>query len=289
MVMRYLVCCLLCLSFAAAVRADEPADGIYAAHPDGDGRRVRRNDGAFIVLGQPLGTGFGTARIESVTNDNSRFVLQMKNAGPVAAGLKPGHVAVVIDGICLGIWGQSDQHPDGTIDLSAGIDGEQAARKVAARLKVQPQVRKNPGHRFEVRWKPEKEEYRAGDPVKLTMEIRNTGDAPFSFGVGGKQRGPRDNQYRFLAYHSYGEGKALPDTGDPTNFGGIGGLRTLKPGETFTATVEVTKWFTFTDPDIYRITGIFELHLHDPAKGFDRPIWDDLAVGQCHVKIVPKE
>jgi hypothetical protein len=286
--MRTVICCLTCLFAAATACAADPADGIYAALNAGSGTPIKRNDGAVIGLGQPLGTRFGTATILSLNNDNSLFVLEMKNAGPIAAGHR-GHLAVIIDGVCLGIWSQSDQHPDGTIDLATHIYGDEAVRKVAARLKVEPQRRKNPGHRFEVRWTPEKEAFHAGDPVKLTMEIRNTGTTPFAFQVGGQQRGARDNQYRFLAYRSYGSGNALPDTGDATNFGGKAFIKTLQQGEKFTATVDITKWFTFADPDIYRITGVFELQMYDPGQGFGRAIWDDLAVGDCRVKIVPKE
>ena len=44
-------------------------------------------------------------------------------------------------------------------------------------------------------------------------------------------------------------GAALELDGDPNNFGGISTVRVLKPGEKFTATVDVGKWFTFTEPD----------------------------------------
>src|SRR5579884_3293959 len=186
--MRYLCCFLTCLLCAASAWAADPADGIYAAHADGQGRRVRRDDGAIIVLGDPLGTGFGQATLVSVANDNSLFVLQLKNAGPVGAGLKPGSLTVVIDGVCAGVRGQSGQHPDGTLDLSAHVHGENEARQVAARLKIRPQLRENTGHRFEVRWKPEKDQFQAGETVKLTMEVRNTGEKPFTYQVGGKQR-----------------------------------------------------------------------------------------------------
>src|SRR5579871_2150436 len=111
--MRSLICCLIGLSAATSVRAAEPADGIYAAHDAGTGPRIQRNDGAVIGLGPSLGTGFGSATICSLNNDNTLFVLEMKNAGPIAAGSR-GHFAVVIDGICLGIWSQSDQHANGT-------------------------------------------------------------------------------------------------------------------------------------------------------------------------------
>lgn len=264
-----------------------PPDGIYTWTAEGKGRPVRRNDGAEVFLGARVGPAAGQAAIRSVKNDNSLFVLRLKNAGPVAKG---GSLALVIDGICLGVWSQSDRHADGTIDLSCSVHGGRAARKVAAHFKAEMRRRKDPGHRINVHWSTEKESYRVGEPVVLKMEIRNVGPGPITFRVGGQQRGPRDNQYRFLAYHGGGGGKAVPDTGDPTNFGGIGSYRTLKPGEAFVSSVPLDGWFTFTEPDTYRVTGLFELELHDHSdkQGFGEAIWDDLAVGDCLVRVVPK-
>ena len=50
------------------------------------------------------------------------------------------------------------------------------------------------------------------------------------------------------------------------------------------------RWFTFPEPDTYRVTGLFELELHDPTggQGFDKALWDDLAVGQCLVVVEKK-
>jgi len=280
---------LICVLALAAVAPRPDDSGIYAFHDDGKGPRTRRTDGAEIVLGKQLARTFGTAVLRSVSNDNTRFHLELKNAGPLPEGADKSRLALLIDGVCIGVFSQSDPHADGTIDLAGAVHGDDDARKVAAFLKIEPQRRKHPGHRFTVRWSPEKETYRVGDVVRLTLELRNTGDRPFSFVVGGKQRGPHDNQYRFLAYRSYGMGKAVPDTGDPVNFGGISSVRTLKPGETFTATIDLGKWFAFNDPDIYRVTGIFELELSDPEMPFGRPIWEDLAVGECLVRVAARE
>ena len=63
-----------------------------------------------------------------------------------------------------------------------------------------------------------------------------------------------------------------------------------KPGETFTKSVGIERWFTFTDPETYRVTGIFEMELQaqtDTRAGRD-VMWDELAVGDCLVTIVPK-
>jgi hypothetical protein len=272
---------------ALAPRPDD--SGIYTVRADGDGPRTRRNDGAEVVLVRQVARGFGAATLQSQANDNSLFYVQLRNAGPLAEGANQSPLALLIDGVCVGVLTHSDRRADGTIDLGGTVYGEAAAARIAAYLKVEPERRKHPGHRFEVRWSPEKDRYSVGESVMLKMEIRNAGDRPLAFVVGGKQRGPRDNQYRFLAYRSGGHGKAVPDTGDPLNFGGIGSVRTLQPGETFTASVDLGKWFNFTDPDIYRVTGIFEMAIQDPARADWRPIWEDLAVGECFVRVVARQ
>jgi hypothetical protein len=269
---------------------DKLEDGIYIWVEAGPGQRVRRNDGAEIILVRRVSAMFGKATLRSVANDNSRFHLDLKNAGPLHKGNVGAPLALVIGGVCLAVYSQSDLHADETLDLASQVHGEKAAEQIAARLQVKPIVRKHPGHRYTVRWTPEKDAYQVGEPATLKMEIRNVGEVPFTFRVGGQQRGPRDNQYRFLAYRASGTGRAVHDVGDPVNFGGISSNRTLKPGEVFTAKVDLGKWFTFLEPDNYRVTGLYELEVHDPndAGGFGRSIWSELASGDCLVAVRAK-
>jgi hypothetical protein len=269
------------------VAASAPEDGIYW-YATGPGKTVTRNDGAEIVLGQRLGQAFGTPTLASLRNDNSQFQLDLRRAGPVAVGPPGTYLALVIDGVILGVWSQSDREKDGTMNLACTIHGEKVAEQIATKLKAEFHKRSDPGHRFTVHWTPEKAAFEVGEPVKLKLEIRNTGTVPFAFRVGGQQRGPRDNQFRFVAYRASGFGKAVPDTGDPVNFGGISTIKTLQPKETFTATVSLDRWFAFADPDVYRVTGMYELQLHAPDSAFGRPIWDDVVVGDCLVRVVVK-
>ena len=70
------------------------------------------------------------------------------------------------------------------------------------------------------------------------------------------------------------------------HFGGKSWPKTLKPGEVYTAKVELNKWFKFGEADTYRITGIWALHLEDPTReGFDHGVWDDLVCGECRVSV----
>jgi hypothetical protein len=269
-------------------RSTEPlADGVYAVHYEGQGKTVRRTDGAEIILAERLTDRFGQASMFSVVNDNTRFALDLKGAGPLPAKRTAPYFAVVLDGHVLAVAGHTDPHPDATMDFGVQVFGEGAAKAVERRLKIDARRRSHPGHRLLTTWTPTKPRYRTGETATLRLTVKNVGDKPISFRVGGQQRGPRDNQFRFLAYRSGGWGKAIADGGDPTNFGGVSTWRDLKPGEEFTHDVNLSHWFKFTEPDSYRITGLYELELSDvkPDGSHGVTVWEDFAVGECTVYV----
>lgn len=268
-----------------AAQEKTPPDGVYQVHEKGDGPKVTRNDtGASMHLGQRLTDKLGTATIRSESNDNSRFRFELQGVGTYPKDAQPAPGAILINGKCYMIYSQSDPN-DGPGNLGAQIHGEDAMREVAKRLKIEPTLRKHPGHKVLVRFTPDKETYKPREPISLTMTIKNVGENTVTFFDGGRQRGPRDNQFGFTAYRGHGSGLAVPDSGDPTNFGGLGSNRTLKPGESFKKDVRLDKWFVFNDADTYLVTGTYRLEIHDPnVKGY-RVIWNDFAVGECLIRV----
>jgi RNA polymerase sigma factor (sigma-70 family) len=270
--------------------AEKPEDGVYLLKFEGEGRKVTLTDGTEAILGKQLSKSIGRGvSLQSWTNDNTRFNLGVKRLGPLPKEVTEVQTALVVSGVVLHIGRPEQLNDDGTADVGANVDSADAAKTLAAAYKIEPQLRKHPGHRYEVRWTPDRKRYEVGDAVKLTMEIKNTGTGPLRFTHGGQQRGARDNQFRFVAQEGFA-GKGLPDTGEPENFGGKVRVVTLKPGEIYTADVELTKWFKFTEPNSYRITGVFEMPVIDPlSEKFGPVIWDDLAVGECAVRVVAKK
>jgi RNA polymerase sigma factor (sigma-70 family) len=263
-------------------------DGVYWLNFEGKGRSIRLGNGSRAFLGDRVSRSVGTdAALRSLSNDNTRFALTIKKLGPLPPEVTETQTALVVDGVILHLGRPEKLADDRTTSSWATVYSAEAARKLAAHYKIEPARRKHPGHRFSTRWVPGKAAYAPGEAVTLKLELRNTGTVPMRFTIGGKQRGPRDNQYRFLAYAGHGGGKAVPDTGDPLNFGGISTSKTLKPGDVYRAEVALDKWFRFTEPDVYRVTGMLELSLSDPEAEdpFGPVIWDDLAVGDCLVRV----
>lgn len=268
--------------------ANEPdlEDGVYQLRFDGPGRKVTLTDGEPAVLGKRLSPSIGTATaLKSWTNDNRRFHLAVTGLGPLPPAVTKEQTALVVGGVVLHLSRPDKLPPNGIVGAAANVDSPDAARTLAEKYRVARTLRKHPGHRFETRWTPDTPAFRAGEPVVLKLALKNTGTEPMRFTFGGKQRGRRDNQFRFIAQEGQ-DGKGLPDTGDAHNFGGLTSVRTLRPGETFRAEVDVTKWFTFPRPGTYRVTGILELPILDPhGDGFGPTVWDDLAVGECDVRV----
>jgi hypothetical protein len=261
-------------------------DGFYEVLDKGEGTHFTANDGRTLLLGKHLGTGFGTAAIRSRNNANTEFGLLLKGAAKLWDGPAPLPMALVVDNVCLRLSGNTIPNPDDTRDLWFVINGEEAAKRVAKGLKCTVEMRSRPGYRLAVKWTPEKEAYISNETVVLKFEMKNVGKESVTFRIGGSQRGPRDNQYRFVAQRGHGFGKGVPDSGDPNNHGGLSWTKTLKPGEVYEAKVDVTKWFDLGEPDTYRITGIWQLHLEDPTRaGFDPGIWDDFVCGECLVRV----
>ena len=282
--MKIVVAYLIVSSFCSVVFAENPPSGIYAFAESGNGASVARNDtGQEIVLTERLAANLGEATMISVANDNSRYRLDLAGAGPLADS-DEHQLVILAAGVPLVAFSRSDADAAGRISLSAMVTGREVADKIAAELEIEPRRREHPGHRLLVSWRAEQPSYQPKTPVTLSMSIKNVGSTKVAFIDGGSQRGPRNNQFDFIARAGSGQGAALRDVGDPTNFGGMGSLRSLAPGETFTKSVLLTDWFKFDEPGYYRITGLYRITLYEPGN-FSRALWDDLASGECAVRI----
>ena len=275
---------LLLTCLGAASTADvQFADGIYFVSRAEEGTAIERVDGTRIFITDLATKAFGAAKVTSVVNDNSRYRLDLTNAGPFSAEVQLPALAICLDGICLSVVSQSDLHPDRTVDLIAYVPGQELAERVAKSLGIKPRARQHPGHILVARWKPVKPWCQPGEPVVLRMEIENAGPKTVCFQDGGRQRGARNNQFAFIAHSRHGHGPAVPDTGDPQHYGGLGGHRTLGPGETFKKEVDVTKWFKFDKPGSYKLTCLYQTELFERDVTF--ATWDEYVVGDCIVVI----
>ena len=268
---------------SVSVLAQQPENGFYRIvweTPKQDTDKsieVSRSVGGKVWLTKLLSKEFGKAKIWSRSNANDSFRVMLPS---VPSFDTKGQFAMVIDGVCEVVSSHGRARGEGAqgLELIVDIRGQEHVKKIAKRLKTNVQLRKHPGHQLLVTLVNTKNEYQIGAPVELEMRIQNVGKKTVRFMDGGQQRGPRNNQFSFVAE------PAIPDTGDALNFGGIAAFRNLEPGETFSKKVDITRWFKFPKAQSYEITALFEMELHKESFGADY-LWDETAVGRCRVQI----
>ncbi|EEF57510.1 HEAT repeat domain-containing protein [Pedosphaera parvula] len=96
-------------------------------------------------------------------------------------------------------------------------------------------------------------EYFLGENVLVHFTLQNIGDQPFQADFGGDYRGAT-RALRFKVTATDESGVVAPDP-DPSGicFGGLGGPRTLKPGDKFTESLPLMRYCQITQPGRYTI------------------------------------
>ena len=273
------------VSTVTLLSGEEPADGFYTIVDTG-GTEVARTDGGTVRLGRLVAETFGTVTIRSTTIDNTRFSIHFEDAAAFPAS-EPVRVAARIAGVVVVIGSYRDPDVQGRTNLAGMIDGREDTDAIADRLDVTPVMMKHPGHKIITTFAPAATTFPVGEPVTLNMSIENVGTTTVAFFDGGMQRGPRNNQFRFIGWGDGNTGFGIPDTGDRTNHGGMAGFIRIAPGETFTKDVTLSDWFKFDAAGRYSITGLYQFDLYESEGDWHTPIWHDFAVGTCTVEIVP--
>jgi hypothetical protein len=256
------VAILLALASPGA-RAQPPAlaDGLYQVVSSG-GVAVKALDGNTVRLGKKLKDPPGSPSLLSRSNDNQQYYLLYglnKDA--------PGFAALCAGGFCLsGIRGGENN-----LEFTSGA----AAQAFAKYLGIPLPLRTHPGYALTTRFVPMKAAFSREEPVIVTLEIENVGRVPVTFWVG--ESGDRDGQFGFTAFGP--SGQPVPAAGNAYSFGDVYNTPTLAPGETFRREVDLRKWFMFSLPGVYRITGTYELEFLNPD-GHGFPIWSDFAAAR---------
>ncbi|MGA8366193.1 MAG: hypothetical protein ACLQMT_09570 [Candidatus Acidiferrales bacterium] len=238
---------------------------------------------------KPLQDQIERAAIFSTSNDNKHFELNLYPSHSFS--LPCNQVELVVGSTTFRFDGQSVINGQPVV-IGASIDDPKVVPQIAKYFHAKVQKRRHPGHRMLVEYIPDKEEFTAGEPLTVTLRITNVGRREFAFMEGGHQRGPRNNQFAFSAESSETElvggmrvGRMVPDTGDPTNYGGLAGSVRLKPGQSFEIQVDLADWFKFKRGETYYVRGSYLMELVDPKTRDSDTIWEDYACAEFTVKM----
>lgn len=246
---------LVVITFGSAVtELTAQEDGVYEVLPKGGvGNAV-----TLTVLGGQISSG---------NNSNDEWHLFVKYP---QEGFLPGNrYCVFLEGRKKSIYGWGS---DGTpsYDFSLGLTTSEAKR-ASAMLGIPLLARAHPGHRIDGTFSTDKAAYAPGELIVVTLKIRNVSNSPFYFTQGGRQRGPRDDQFTF-----FGRGpQGTLAVKDAMNFGGILRVITVPPNEEVLITAELNSWLDTDKPGTYWVFGSYLLPIHQTDAQAHNPTWED--------------
>lgn len=269
--MRHL---LLALLLAVPAAADVAADGFYVRPENFDAANAAGADARISGLKDRRDYAVSEAKVTSQDNANTSFFVQV--ALPFDEALDKVRHVLVVGGDVFEQNGSGSQAGK-TSWLDFTVAGRDKADAVAAYFKVKRTLRAHPGHRLRVSFVPKRSVYRLGESLVVTLRIENVGDAAVRFMDGGHNDGARDNQFVF---HATG---ALPEKPAVYDFGGMAGIRELKPGEVFEKEVDMSAWFE-SQAGTHAIHGAWRLELRDG----ERLVWEDWATAEFTIRIGAK-
>jgi hypothetical protein len=243
--------------------ANVPTDGFYRVTSGG-------------VLGQPIHYTIKSAYVVSENNLNATFHVQFITP---FIRLPEGEV----DRSVLVVGGRrfearqtgANQSTESIYDFFQSVS-EQDAPAIARFFKIQPRMRKHPGYRLATSFSPTRELWKPGEKVVVKMTIVNVGTEAVRFLVGGRNRGPRDNQFAFSLMR---DNEGVRDTGEALNFGGLSTPKVLKPGEKLEKAINLAQWFDTAPPGVYTGTGTYAVDFVSDDGALDC-VWKDVLAGE---------
>lgn len=253
---------LLFPAIAPVISSAQPRpDGLYrATYRDRASARSVEIPYGSMTTHVTLGRAFRarTARLYSIANANDAYSLEIDGRPPCP------ELVVVAGGTIIAASGSGS---DGRhCSISFRLD-RAAADRMATALGTPRLDRALIGERLAGRFVPTRTSYARSEPIQIRLVIANPAGAPeIDRQVGGRQRGPRDNQFDFRVWRN---GVELPRI-EAYDFGGVTGFSPIPPGGTVESSERLDRWADVSAPGHYRIECSWDTDLVEHGvSGFD--------------------
>jgi hypothetical protein len=274
---------ILLFSILYILSTRQPDDGFYLLSQGKTPKEIVIQSGQKIFLGEKQTLKVQNSTLSSMNNQNTEFYLSVTI--PYDPNIGSSNHILIVNGTAYRQNGSLSSQKEQIYNLHFPISGRKNAEQVADYFKTSIFYRKHPGHQLLVSFTPTKQEYDIAEDVIVTLRIKNVGEKSFSFLKGGRNRAARDNQYIFSAYY---KGKQVGDIVSSFHSGGMAIVYSLKPGEVFEDTVNLSKWFAFDKLGMYQVFGSYYLDFKNPDKNEFRTIWEDYSSADFTVTIRQK-
>lgn len=264
---------------SATVRA-QTRDAYFEVTSQSETRRagtteafVNRTRSTFVTLGPAIHPT--ATRLYSTHNDNSRYSLHLEHPGSCA------EVAVVRLGRRVILSEGQYANGDGCGHWFS-LDRAQANRAVS-QLHVERQDRRDVSAHVHARFAPSAPTYRRGEDVVIAVSFElDPGTPHVARFEGGRQRGPRDNQFSFRVKR---DGVVLPEIDGP-DFGGIGRYVFIEPGAPSVVRTSLAPWVDLSVPGQYVVECGYDTTM-SATGSYDRNAgeWERTFRGTVHFEV----
>ena len=267
------------LSLAMATEAAAHEQGLYSAvfHERPSARTVEAPYGSMVAHVE-LRRRVAPTRVWIVSerNDNARYLLRATLARSAAPA-----VIVLTEGV---ITASGSATSADSTEVYFRLSRAQAVA-IGALLRAPLRDRAIVGAPLEGHFSIARDV----EGARVSLTVVNPAGAPrVQWQVGGRQRGPRDNRFRFRVWR---DGVALAER-DGTDFGGPTGFVAIAPGGSTTVTAALERWVDASAPGHYRVECAYETTLADDgADPFDpeqrHRVWDRTFEGALAFDVPP--
>ena len=256
-------------------------NGLYHSSTQENAPTIQLANGSSVRLGGKAIIQIFKARVYSLNNDNTNFLVSLTTAdegnnnknlivsGPVV--LRVGDHGYSFAG-GNGYAGRYDE-------MQFQIPNDNEAKAAAQWLSVECTLRANPGYKIHPGFVPAKSEFHTNEPVLVKFVMKNLDDRTISCGRETHHRNSRNHQFDFQATFS---DKPVADVGDAEDWGDFWGQLDLKPGEAIEEQIDLNRWFAFDKPGTYAIHGVYHLVFYQRGDTSERympwtVMWNDKA------------
>jgi hypothetical protein len=237
-----------------------PEDGLYTSSSGTAGNWMVRVGADEYRLGVKSGLTILEKRIVAEGPDNSLFRLALtvpydENKASTSALFS---LFLVVGDTAYRTYGTTTRGTDSPL-VYFQIPGEEQAKSVARLFDIPLRRFSRPDYKLSVSLTPTRQSFKRGEAITARLRVVNNGSDFIQFR--NLSFGSKRDDYTFTARRN---GQPVTDISFIGDRGGTSSLESLAPGTTFEDTVNLGKWFDFTESGSYEVQGSYTMNIRYP-------------------------
>jgi len=236
-------------------------DGVYLLKDGLPESPLRLPGGAPGQIDRILKNEEYSLSVVSQANDNDRFQVILRSKLPPSV-TNVFYFAIALDGSLYSVAGPFfDSLRSLTSKPVSSKVSQEAATRIAAINGGTPILRKHIGQKLTLRFVADRRSYRNGDPIVVSVQVKNLGDAPITVGM---EYGNNCRSSQLAIVPSEESAESCTDIRYKTTIASSVDKVTIDPGEVATIREEnLRRWYKIGKLGLYHFIGIYKLRVYE--------------------------